>query len=79
MENYDLICKHLCIENLVCYTNNILCYNETFLVTLYKLMELLGPGGSLERFNYEKLPRVAQYEVIKEVLWAAYQVNFFSR
>ena len=39
-------------------------------------MELLGPGGSLERFNYEKLPRVAQYEVIKEVLWAAYQVNF---
>ena len=44
-----------------------------FLVTLYKMMELLGPGGSLERFNYEKLPRVAQYEVIKEVLWTAYQ------
>lgn len=36
-------------------------------------MELLGPGGSLERFNYEKLPRIAQYEVIKEVLWTAYQ------
>ena len=36
-------------------------------------MELLGPGGGLERLNYEKLPRTAQYEVIKEVLWTAYQ------
>ena len=36
-------------------------------------MELLGPGGVLERFNYAKLPRTAQYEVIKEVLWVAYK------
>jgi len=36
-------------------------------------MELLSPGGSLERFHYERLPRSAQYEVIKEVLWTAYQ------
>lgn len=40
---------------------------------LIKLMELLGPGGALERLHYEKLPRKAQYEVIKEVLWTAYQ------
>ncbi|CAG5084029.1 Oidioi.mRNA.OKI2018_I69.PAR.g10527.t1.cds [Oikopleura dioica] len=42
-------------------------------VPLIKLMELLGPGGALERLHYEKLPRKAQYEVIKEVLWTAYQ------
>ena len=41
--------------------------------TFLKLMELLGPGGVLERFNYAKLPRTAQYEVIKEVLWVAYK------
>ena len=36
-------------------------------------MEFLAPGGALERFNYAKLPRVAQYDIIKEVLWVAYK------
>ena len=43
------------------------------LATLLKLMEFLAPGGVLERFNYAKLPRVAQYDIIKEVLWVAYK------
>ena len=51
-------------------------YLENQATTFIKIMELLQPGGVLERFDYAKLPRIAQYEVIKEVLWVAYQVGF---
>lgn len=49
-------------------------YLENQATSFIKIMELLQPGGVLERFDYAKLPRIAQYEVIKEVLWVAYQV-----